>query len=219
MIDFVRLATIPVRRSSSEAVAKLPTMSCAAFLRIPWASNLESCGGLSPGFCPWRSSYVARSKNKWSMPLAKGQPAGVPWVHGAPGLRHGPCPPDVALARVLGGGQGDMLAQPLQALLKGEVAEGDVDVAFFTIDVGGKCLVTTCRSELGLGGRHPCRRVSSLTFALARRRSMPFLDEPLLGDRSPGGRPQPIDHREQAGGLLGKRPVVVLLGQQGHNSP
>ena len=42
MTDFVRLTTIPVRWNSSEAVTKLPTMSWAAFLRIPWANNLQS---------------------------------------------------------------------------------------------------------------------------------------------------------------------------------
>ena len=59
-------------------------------------------------------------------------------VGGVHGPRHGPCPPDVALARVLGGGQGDKLAQPLQAPLESEVTEGDVVVAVFTTDVGGK---------------------------------------------------------------------------------
>ena len=40
--DLVKLTTIPVRRSSSEAVTKLPTMSWAAFLRSPWANSLQS---------------------------------------------------------------------------------------------------------------------------------------------------------------------------------
>ena len=50
-------------------------------------------------------------------------------VGGAHGPRQGPCPPDVELARVLGGSQSDKPAQPLQASLKGEATEGDGVVA------------------------------------------------------------------------------------------
>lgn len=42
IIDLVRLATIPVQRSSSVAVKKLPTISWAAFLRIPWVKSFQS---------------------------------------------------------------------------------------------------------------------------------------------------------------------------------
>ena len=53
---------------------------------------------------------------------------GVYWV------RHRPCPTDVALSRILGGGQGDESAEPLLTALEGEVAQGDV------VGMGSSCV-------------------------------------------------------------------------------
>ena len=124
MTDFVRLTAIPfaaefVRGGGEilhDVLGRLPTHPLGEQPPIIRISAELSLLDLVRG--------APQSAGQEQMEHAVGQ--GVACrdaVGGAHGPRQGPCPPDVALAFVLGGSRGDKLAQPLQALLKGEVTE------------------------------------------------------------------------------------------------
>ena len=136
-------------------------------------------------------------------------------MRGVDGLQEGLRPADVALPRVLGGGQGSQSTNALQATLEGKATERNVVVALLAIYVGGKSIVAPSRRKPRLGRCHPGSGVSPFALTLAPGRRMPFSGEPFLKDGAADGSPEPVDHGEQADGPLGQRSVVILLGEQG----